>query len=162
MARATTITASISLSGDKEILRAFGEFPKIMQNRILRKAMTKAAQPIRDRVEQLTPVQSPPFKGQSPNVRLKRLVRVVAGKRSRKRVRRLVAFPVRARLKIPDDAKWYYPAHLEYGHGKVAPRGMMRRALSQKKSEAETILQREVLKEMDRAATELVRKRSGA
>ena len=88
----------------------------------------------------------------------------------RNQVRLAVQTGTRAEMDIPADSKWYYPAHVEYGHGfpgegpgkkSVRPHPFMRPAYDSTKNYAkhlaETIMRDEVEKEALAASDKTLR-----
>jgi hypothetical protein len=160
--------AFLDLSGDVALIALFEELPAVMRARVLEPALKEGAKPIKDRVDALTPIQSPPYKGQSPGVRLKTLgTELVKRKRTRGRSKSKpkwvgwrVQFPVRERMGIAADALHYYPAALEYGHGSARPVAMMRRGLLQTRGRANSAIRSHVKTNIDKEVIKLAKKKA--
>jgi len=154
-----------TLDGADELIKTLVTLRKTARFRILRRLMHEGIKPIRDRIQALTPVQSPPFRGQSPKVRLSNIpVKIVARKRSKKWVGVQAQYPTRKRMKIDPTSLHYYPAALEYGQkkGRLAPvpgRFMMKRGLAQTESRAKQIMQKLLQPYLDEEVRRVPKKR---
>lgn len=142
----------IKVTGDKALKASFAELPAVSRARVLEPAIKKATRPIEAEIIALTPIQLPPYSGQSPDVRLREVrLDIVKRKRTKGRSKKrqkwvgwFVQFPERYRLDIDPSDEHYYPAALEYGHGEVPPVGMMRKAAARSQGKATEIIVREM------------------
>lgn len=128
----------IRLVGDKELQRAFKRLEVQMQRRIVRAGMRAAARKARDYV-----VAN--LSGRLVDVITGRTLAAFRRMRIRQRSRRGLVLlglelPSRAELGIDASAKHYYPAALEYGHGSVAPRSFVRKAVDEHEVELRSII----------------------
>lgn len=89
--------------------------------RISREAGVKIVEPALEKVAQQFAADStaaiPVDTGKLKSLGMK--VRKLRGKRGRQSIGRVVQTPTRAKLGIEPGSKWFYPAHLELGHGNV-------------------------------------------
>jgi len=113
----------ISMLGDKELEKKLGRLEDKVQTKIMRGAMRKTMTVIKKRVVAAVPVATGKLKAAMKAQKIK------SSKRSRKNknIRISLPFPTRAELGIPADAKHYYPAAVEYGHGSVPPHSYIRK-----------------------------------
>jgi len=100
---------NITLIGDKSLRYMFARLPDVMQNKVARKAIRKAAHRIRKPVS----VAAPKKTGKLAALIAKAPVRSRA--RTRRFIRMGFVMPSRALLGIAPDAKGYYPTAQEYG-----------------------------------------------
>lgn len=124
----------ISLLGDKKLIRKLKRMEPAVQKRIMRKALRAGARPVRDESRRRAPILTG---------RLKKSIKIRALKRSRNKLGVLVQTGTRAELGIDPDDRYYYPAHVELGHGSVPAIPYLRGALDSKAQEALRIIQRE-------------------
>ena len=129
---ASGISIDIKLLGDKSLSRTFSRLPGAVQKKLLRKGLRAGAKIVLARARILAGRISK---------QLGRLLKVRALKRSRRRMGVLVVAPTKAKLGIPEDAKGYWPAHIEFGFrhtsGKQVPaRPYLRPAADQTKEAA--------------------------
>lgn len=115
----------VSVFGDKALTRSLDDLSNKIQKQYMRKSLRAGTKLVADIVRRNTPVLTG---------RLRRGIKVRAGKRSRSRIGYFVLLPTRAQLGIDPKSKWYYPAVLEWGGitktGRVIPAlGFMRRSL---------------------------------
>lgn len=139
----------LSLVGDKELVAMLKELPKAVRERVLKPGMKVAAKgPIKKQLVADVPLQKKPYGGQSPKVRLKRKIADRARPRGKKWTGWRVLYPTREMMSISPTAKYYYPAHLEYGTlkrgGHLAPRKYMFLALRKTENVARRIIESEI------------------
>ena len=111
----------ILMTGHKSLLRKLRKIPVEVQIKGSRKALRPHAVRIKEIAEAAIPIDEGDLRFAGLKVR-------ALSKRARKRglVGYRVVTPTRKELNIPADAKGYYPAHLELGHGNVRPRPYLR------------------------------------
>lgn len=122
----------ISIFGDKALTRALDDLSDKIQKQYMRKSLRAGTKLVADVVRRNTPVLTG---------RLRKGIKVRAGKRSRGLIGYFVLLPTRAQLGIDPKAKWYYPAVLEWGGitktGRIIPAlGFMRRSLESSREPA--------------------------
>lgn len=115
----------ISLLGDKALERKLRRLEVKAQRTIVRQALREAAKIVAAAARDLVPVKTGALK-RSIIVRALGTARLKAGsRRSRSELGSEVRTGTRAKLGIPPDYPWYYPASVEYGfttsRGQVVP-----------------------------------------
>ncbi len=132
----------ISLMGDRKLQRKLKRLPIVVQRKIVRHALREAARPVLATAKALVPVDTG---------RLKKSLKIrSAGKRGQAGI--VVRTGTRAELGIPEDAKYFYPAALEFGHGNVPAYPFLRPALDQNRPRALKIIARELGAGIEREA----------
>jgi len=114
----------ITLLGDKKLNKAFGALAVIDQRKVMRKSQRAAFKPVLKSAKANAPVRTG---------KLKKSLKLRALKRSRNRSGVFVRTGTRSELGIPENAKYYYPAHVELGHSDVAPVPFLRNAFDSNK-----------------------------
>ena len=133
--RSAATTFDISVLGDKALERDLRALPKELQKDALDSALKAGGEVILAEVAALTPVRSG---------RLKKGLRLKRGGRSMRRVRWFIRTPTRKALRIAEDAKYYYPAAVEYGHGNVPAKSFLRRGYDNAEEKAFAVIRREL------------------
>jgi len=114
----------LTIIGDKALERKLNAMDKKVAARNLKDALKESMEPVRDLSRRLAPTDSG---------LMKRSIRI--GTRSNRRgIAVFVRTGTRKQLKIPADAKYYYPAAIEYGTRTMPPRPFLRRALARLKN----------------------------
>lgn len=142
---ATRVNIDLKMIGDKALTAAFATFPDKMQKSIARKAFKKAALLVKRAQERLIPVDTGRLKGLGLTVKPKK-----NSGRGNRAIGSVILTPTRQELGIAANAKFYYPAHVELGHGNVAPRPFMRKGMAMKRRSAITVASAELRKGMER------------
>lgn len=93
-----------------DVFRELKKVSKIIGRKILRQALRAGAKPIRDSVRSLAP--------RGKTGRLKKHIKVLAARRSRRGPGMVVRTGTRKEMRIRANAKGYYPAVQEYGSDK--------------------------------------------
>ena len=109
-------------------------------NRMQKGAARKAVRPAMH--EALAPVVSA-AKDYAPtgdSGRLKKFIKSFVKNSRRSGINGYIVTGTRKQLRIPADAKYYYPAAIEYGTRFISPRSFLRRAMGSKRSQALKIL----------------------
>lgn len=138
----------------RQLDAALAMLPDIIERRIMRQALRKAAQPIlkraRANVSQLrrTGVKTDPL-------RRGLKIRALKARRGRRRLGIAVQTPTRDALNIPAGSKWYYPAHIELGTRNAPAQPYLREALDASRQEILAILTRELRAGLTREAARL-------
>ena len=109
-----------------------------MSRRVSGKLMTEAVKTAMEPVKNLAISRAPVDSGL-----LRRSIKIGVAK-SRYLKGAVVRTGTRRQLNIPDDAKYYYPAALEYGTKHIVARSFLRSSLADRKSQALNILEREI------------------
>lgn len=101
----TANSVDISITGNAELQRKLAQISRAMQEEIVANALMLAAQPILAETKKLCPVETGALRdGIRATLERRKAFPSVQ-----------ISTPTRAQLKIPGDAKYYYPAVLEYG-----------------------------------------------
>lgn len=135
------IYVDISLLGDKKLARTFARLPGSVQKKLTRKALRDGAKIILRRARIYASGISK-LLGRKLKVRaLKRKDRSIFGA--------VVLTPTKAELGIPEDAKGYWPAHVELGFVHVGgevipPESYLRRATDECEQEVFRFIDREL------------------
>lgn len=120
--------ARFKLFGAKELLAKLNRLEKKVRNKLMRRAIRNGIKIAHQTILGITPVLT-------GKLRQSLKVRKVPGKTRRGVIRIGVQTGSREELGIPANAKYYYPAAVEFGHPKAPPHSYMRRGmkLSQKR-----------------------------
>jgi HK97 gp10 family phage protein len=129
------VSIDISMLGDRELEKTLARLPDVAQKRVVRKAFTKGGRVVLAAVKRHTPVKTGA---------LKKGIKSRAGKARRGAVVRSVMLPYREELGIPADAKHYYPAAVEYGHGNVPPHSFLRKGYDEVEEQVFSLVKREI------------------
>jgi len=114
----------ISLIGDKELQRKLNKLARDVQIRLLGSAMKNTGNKIlRAPIAAAVPVKSGRLKAAMGKQKFK----IFRGKTSGARLE----MPPRAALGIDPQDKYYYPVHVEYGHGNVPPHSFLRKPVDE-------------------------------
>lgn len=144
----------ITVLGDAELAQAFAELAPRFQARVLRKALPKAADKIKDQAK----ANANRLTGAMANS-------ITAGETKRRKRGRLlwvIKTGTRKDLGLGDE-DFYYPAIVEYGDGETRrPFRFMRRALDGTRQPVMVFLQREIQQGMEREAVLLARRQARA
>lgn len=120
----------ISILGDKALSKKLARLGGVQQKAVVRSALGKSMTRIKKAVVAAAPVRAGNVTGgQSPAPgTLKRALKATKINRRTKRFGVSVAWPMPERhlLGIDPGDKYYYPAHVEYGHGGVPPNPYIR------------------------------------
>ena len=127
-------TIDVKMFGGKDVQRKLDRLPNKFQKRVVKAAAKKAAEPILAAAKARAPVASGRHRD---NLK-------IAAKSGRKDVGAVIRTGTRKQLRIPVDAKGYYPAALEFGTPTVAARPHIRPALDAKRGVAIGIFGREL------------------
>ena len=115
----------IRILGDKKLLAKLKKLEHRMQGKVLREAMRSSMEP----VKKLAITRAPVLTGA-----LRKSIKIAAY--SRKGViGASVRTGTRKQLKIPDNAKYYYPAAIEYGTRKTEGSSFLRSSLFDRKGQ---------------------------
>jgi len=125
----------ISLTGDKALQKKLNRLPKVMQKKIVRKALREGARPVLASARSKAPVRTGAMK-KSLKLRARRARRGNFGVE--------VRTGTRAELGIPENDPGYYPFSVEFGHGNVPAQPFMRPALDENREPALKIIGREI------------------
>lgn len=123
------LAVDIKMLGDKGLERMLRDLPDKVQKKVLRTTLRAVAKTARDEAVRRVPRKTGNLAAALKRSRIR--VGKGRGKGSRDRVSFVYDLPTRDLLDIPADSKWYYPAHLEYGHGTVAARPYLRPAVDE-------------------------------
>ena len=115
----------ISVLGNKQLQKQLKLLAGNMQKKIVRQALRAAAKPVLAAAKAKCPVKSG---------RLEKSLKLRAMKRKRGQFGVRIKTGTKAELGIPADDKFYYPAHVELGHGSVPAVPYMRSALEENRS----------------------------
>lgn len=138
------MTAIAKLIGDKRLARKMELLAVGIQRKIVRKALRRAARPVRDRARSLAPVRTGA---------LRKSIKVRAAKlRGRGRIGILVKTGTREELGIEASNRWYYPAVVESLH-----QPYLRPALDGSRGQVKSILVQEMRREIIAEARKLRR-----
>ena len=110
---------TLSIAGDKELLRAFEVLPRQLQNKIGRNAVNKANAVILPAVQSRVPERKEPMtEEQRARRHLAELIDVERAKTKRGVIKGRVVLPERSALGIKEwpIEPYYWPIALEYGH----------------------------------------------
>lgn len=129
----------ISILGDKKLTASFNKLALKTQKKFTRKALRAGAKVVQQEYKARVPVDTG---------RLKRGIKVRAGKRSRRGISINIETPTRDKLGIEADDPYYYPAIIEYGGGATPAYAPGRKALKAKEREAMQVIGRELWKQM--------------
>ena len=128
---------SIEVLGDKALQRKLKAIPIALERKIVRKALREAARPVLATAQALVPVESGKLK---KGLKLRAL-----RKQKRGQFGVQVRTPTHDELGTPYGLRaYYYPAHLELGHGNVAGRPFLRNALDSNRTTSTAIAAREI------------------
>lgn len=119
---------SVQFEGMEKLSARFNSLNKKMQSKILSPALKEGAKVISSKSKSEAPV------GLTGDLR--KTIHVRRGNRSRRRIEWHVRSGTRAKLKIPVNSKWYYPAHVEYGTENSNGIHYMRKGLVKGRGEA--------------------------
>lgn len=131
----TSRLIDFSFTGDKVLIKKLNRLKFDVQKKELRKAMQKAAKPVKARAEQLAPWDTGELAG---SIKIK--------SRTRKGFTRVyVQTGYRWELGIPEDNEYYYPAANEFGAtlkngGVISEDSYMRAALYQTQPQVKSIM----------------------
>ena len=127
---------SIEVLGDKALQRKLKALPIALERKIVRKALRAAAKPVLATAKAMVPVESGKLQ---KGLKLRALT-----KQKRGQFGVQVRTPTRDELGLPYAERYYYPAHLELGHGNVAGRPFLRNALDSNRTTSTAIAAREI------------------
>lgn len=113
------------ITGDKRLDKRLRKMDRKVSGKAIRKGMKEAMQPVLFAAKRRVPVLTG---------RLKKSIRV-AGYAGRNFAGAAVLTGTRKTLRIPANAKSFYPAYIEYGYGKVRARSFLRSSMADKKKE---------------------------
>lgn len=163
----------ISILGDKELQRALDELPRTVQKRILTGVMTKAGnQIIKPAVLAAVPVDTGLLKAKLSEEKFK-----VVARQGGQKLRAGMPMPTREAmgigklnltkmerklikwgLKKKPKEWWYYPAHVEYGHGSVPAHSYIRKPTDDNANRVFAMIGRLLGPAIERAAARLAAK----
>lgn len=110
----------VTLLGDKELQRKLNHLARNVQRKVVRISMKKAGNEIlRPAIVAAVPVKTGALKAAMAKEQFK----VLSGRRTGVKL----AMPPRDRLAMDPNDKYYYPTHVEYGHGNVPPHSYIRK-----------------------------------
>lgn len=111
----------ITVLGDKKLQGKLDALPRTVQRKLIGRAIKKAGtEVLKPRVLDRVPVDTGALKTAMARQKFK----AVKGRRGQLKI--AMPLPTREQLDIAPGAKWYYPAHVEYGHGNVPPQSYIR------------------------------------
>lgn len=113
----------ISIIGEKKLQKKLSKMEKKIQSKVMKASMKEAMKPVQELAKQRAP---------HATGLLKRSIRIGI-KSNRKGLTAMVRTGTRKQLKIPANAKYYYPAALEYGTRHIPARSFLRSSLFSKK-----------------------------
>lgn len=116
----------ISLLGDKELSRKLDLLPKKVQRTLLGRALKIGGKLLKPKVIAAVPVDT----GLLKQMMEKQNFKVYKAKR-RGDIRMGMPMPTRDQMGIAPGGKWYYPAHVEYGHGNVPAKSYIRKPIDE-------------------------------
>ena len=117
----------LKILGQKDLERKLAKMDTKLQSKVMKEALKTSMQP----VQALAKQRAPQDKGL-----LRKSIRI-AVRSNRRGVSAMVRTGTRKQLKIPMDAKYYYPAAHEYGTRYMPARSFLRSSLNDRK---ETVL----------------------
>lgn len=127
MARNNGMAFDLSILGDRALQRRIKKLERKVQRKMLSSVLRDSAKRIKpkivERFKQVTTEQT----GQTSTALQGMKVRSAGGGRNAARIG--IEWPTRDELGIPPDARSFYPAAIEYGHGSVAARPFVRPAV---------------------------------
>lgn len=100
----------IRMIGDQELIQRFLNLETKTQRKVLGPALRRHAKVVKERIIANVPVDT----GLLRDAFRKTKIRSASGRR---RIRVGVTWPTPESLGIAPDSKYYYPKHVEYGHG---------------------------------------------
>ncbi len=113
------------ITGDKRLDKRLRKMDRRVAGKAVRKGMKAAMAPVLSLAQRRVPVRTG---------RLKRSLRV-AGYGGKNFAGAAVMTGTRKMLKIPANAKGFYPAYIEYGYGKTRPQSYLRSAMADGKKD---------------------------
>jgi HK97 gp10 family phage protein len=114
----------ISVIGNKKLEKKLSKMEKKVQSKLMKKAMKDAMKPVQELAKQRAPVL---------DGLLRRSIRLGVKTSRRTGISVMLRTGTRKQLKIPADAKYYYPAAHEYGTRHMPARSFLRSSLDTKK-----------------------------
>ena len=144
------------ITGDKELDKVFALFEPKLRKKIARKAVRKAAKPVRDTAVARVPVRP---RGTHPKDRppgnLKRSIKVRALKRSRRNKHTVGVQVVTGEGFFKGET--FYGAFIEFGTKRITKKPFMRPAHDENKGTVRAVFIREIRPLIDETAKELRR-----
>ena len=116
----------ISILGDKELSRKLDALPKNVQRKLLGRALKLGGKLLKPKVVAAVPVDT----GLLKQMMQKQNFKAVKANR-RGDIRIGMPMPTREQMGIGPDEKYYYPAHVEYGHGNVPAKSYIRKPVDE-------------------------------
>jgi len=139
---------NVSITGDKELLKALGQLKVTVENRIMRKALRAGAKPVRADARANAPFDSG---------LLKKNIKTRSYKGRKDNIAVYVGTGTRQEMGI--EGKWYYPAHVELGHKGVSGVPFLRNALKRNTATVMTIVRKETWDGIRKEAQKLANKK---
>ena len=138
-----SIRVDVSAIGDDELEMALRRLEGKDQRKVVVKALRAGAKNTARAIKSRLPVDSGDLKSAKIKPR--------AMKRSRRRIGLWIGLPTREELGIAADAKWYYPAAVEYGYTRkarapvtVPPKPFLRPAFDESESRSFQLIKDEI------------------
>lgn len=114
---------AFNVKGGKAVDKKLRKMDRRLASRALKAGFRAAMEPVKDEAKRRAPVKTGA---------LRRSIRI-AGYSGRGYIGAVVRTGTRKQLKIPANARFYYPAAIEYGVKGVSPRPFLRSALHAKR-----------------------------
>lgn len=143
----------ISLIGDKALIKALGKLPGAVQKKVVRQTMRKSLKRVYKAVVAAVPVDTGRLRAAMAAQRVR------AGKRSRTSITFSVEMPERDLLGIDPGSPWFYAAHVEYGHGTVAPRSYIRATVNRIEKAEHNLMRLEITRGVEKEFEKMIAKR---
>lgn len=132
----------LEVKGQRRLNKKLNRMSTGLARKIVRPAMKEALEPVVSAAKTFAPVDSG---------RMQKFIKPFVQNSRSRGITGAVRTGTRKQLRIPANARYYYPAAIEYGTRNTPPRSFLRRALGSKRREALTILGRVITKGLMRA-----------
>jgi HK97 gp10 family phage protein len=137
------IKLDVSVVGERKLARVFNRITATVQKKIMRKALRAGFRPVLASAREKAAAVDDPSTPSDVMLRVSRLLKLRALKRSRRRIGVAIRTPSRDELGS-FDYDHYPPAHIEMGTSRTPPHPFMRDALHQNEPKTLGILKREL------------------
>lgn len=132
----------ISLLGDRALERELARLPRVVQRRVVARAIRAAAYRVRSRIVANIDAGDLILSGRMRAAFSRAKVRQQSHIRALIRIGPI--WPTRAELGIAADDPWYYPTAVEFGHSRAPAHPFVVPAVDENRSEEIAILRREI------------------
>lgn len=125
--------AGIELEGDRALMAQLQHLIDIAPRKVISSAFRKSCKRIKAGI--ISNASGAVATKRTGNlIRGWKATKIKSSKRSRRMVQMLIEMPTRAAMGISPGDPYYYPVHLEYGHGNVKPFPVVRNAVNSRTS----------------------------